>query len=171
MRWIRAVDKYFEESLAVVLFSVMIGLTFAQVLFRFVLDASLDWSEELSRYTFVWLVYLSAVMAVKHQRHIRVEFAEKMLPRQTSKWIGLLSDLLWLAFAIFMFKEGYVMADKIMTFGQTSPANQLSMGLVYMIVPLGFILMSIRIVQNIYKRLTQKDTETEEDIADYTSHI
>jgi TRAP-type C4-dicarboxylate transport system permease small subunit len=171
MQWIRKLDQNFEEVLAVILFTLMVVLTFSQVLSRFVFDVSLAWSEELSRYTFIWLVYISAAMAVKHRRHIRVEIAEKLLPRKVSKWVGFVSDLAWLAFTLYLVVAGADVASHILSMGQTSPAVQLSMGVVYLIIPIGFALMSLRIIQNIFKRLKEKQPDAEEDVRDYSTHV
>lgn len=159
---LRKIDRYFEESICIVLFSVMVLLTFAQVLSRFVFNFSLAWSEEVSRFMFVWLVYISAAMAAKHRRHIRVEIVDQLLPRKVSKWTGLLSDFLWIGFTLLVAYQGYNLTMKVMNHGQLSPATQLPMGYVYMIVPLGFLLISFRVAQGIVARFRGEDELTEE---------
>ena len=44
----------------------------SRVFFRFVLNASLTWSEELSRFAFIWLVCMGAVLGAKERIQIRV---------------------------------------------------------------------------------------------------
>jgi TRAP-type C4-dicarboxylate transport system permease small subunit len=163
MSLLKKIDRYFEESIVVVLFSTMVLLTFAQVLSRFVFNLSLGWSEEISRFIFVWLVYISAAMAAKHRRHIRVEIIDTLFPRAISKWFGVLSDLLWIAFTIFVAIKGYEMVAMVFEHGQLSPAVQLPMGFVYSIIPLGFGLIALRVLQGIIGRFRGDDELSEEE--------
>ncbi|KXG44369.1 TRAP transporter small permease [Tepidibacillus decaturensis] len=163
MSILKKIDRYFEESIIVVLFSAMVVLTFAQVTSRFVFHLSLGWSEEISRYLFVWLVYLSASMAAKHRRHIRVEIIDQLFPRKISRWFGLLSDILWIAFSLFVAFYGYKLVVLISGNGQLSPAVQLPMGLVYMIIPFGFLLIAFRVLQGIAARFRGDNELTDEE--------
>ena len=49
-------------------------LTVLQVVFRYVLDDPLSWSEELARWLFVWCVYLGCAVLIGMKRHMRMEF-------------------------------------------------------------------------------------------------
>ena len=55
MKWF---DEYAEISVCVVLMSTMTVLLAVQVFMRYVMGASLSWSEEIARYLFIWLIYL-----------------------------------------------------------------------------------------------------------------
>ncbi|WP_235287771.1 TRAP transporter small permease [Paenibacillus tarimensis] len=152
-----------EETVCVILFSIMVILTFVQVLSRFVLNLSLGWSEEISRFLFVWLVYMSAAMAAKHRRHIRVELIDQFLPRGLSKWVGLVSDVLWIAYAVVVAFLGFNIMQMIMGHGQLSPAAQLPMGWIYFIIPVGFGLIALRVAQGIYARFRGNDEISDEE--------
>lgn len=163
MSLLKKIDRYFEESIVVVLFISMVLLTFTQVLSRFVFNLSLGWSEEVSRFIFVWLVYISAAMAAKHRRHIRVEIIDTLFPRAISKWFGVLSDLLWIAFTVYVAFYGYEMVAMVTEHGQLSPAVQLPMGFVYSIIPLGFGLIALRVLQGIIGRFRGDDELSEDE--------
>ena len=58
-----------EESLAVFLFALMLIFGFFQIASRFgIIPIPLDWTEELSRYAFIALVYISASLGIAHKR-------------------------------------------------------------------------------------------------------
>jgi TRAP-type C4-dicarboxylate transport system permease small subunit len=152
---LKLLDKYFEEVSCVLIFMTMTALTFFQVLSRFVLNYSLSWSEELARYCFVWLVYLAASMAIKHRKHIRVQVAEIFLPVKAAAWLGLVSDGIWLFLTAVMTVQGQKVAAMILSHGQTSPAVGLTMGYVYAAIPIGFALMSFRLVQQLIIRIKE----------------
>ena len=52
---------------------------FLQMLFRFVFNLPLAWTEELSRYVFIILTYCGASTAVLDNAHVRVELIDNVL--------------------------------------------------------------------------------------------
>ena len=62
-----------EVVLCVVLVAIVV-VTFSQVLFRYVFRTSLDWSEELARFLFLWLAALSSAYAFKTKSHFALRF-------------------------------------------------------------------------------------------------
>lgn len=153
MKWLNWLNHHFEEILSVIFFTLMTIFIFLQIIFRELANFALDWTEELGRYTFIWLVYISASLAVKYNRHLRIEFIETILPDKISKWYALSAQFVWLLFSLLMVKEGFFVAKHILLSGQTSPSVGLTMGWVYMIIPAGFTLMSIRILQLMIQKL------------------
>ena len=73
--------KPLEYYLTAVLFTLLILVCFLQVLFRFVLSLPLAWTEELSRYLFILLVYVGASAAAGEGKHVRaVSYTHLTLP-------------------------------------------------------------------------------------------
>ncbi len=68
-----------EYSLCGLLVAIVI-ITFMQVLFRYVFQWSLAWTEELARYLFVWLASLGAAYAFKTRTHFVIMFAVDKIP-------------------------------------------------------------------------------------------
>lgn len=142
-------DQNLERILCLILFGTMVILTTLQVVFRFGLNFSLDWTEELARYCFIGSIYAGAALGVKDDQHIRVEIMDVILPAKPARNVKLIADVIWLGFSIFITVQGFQMCSTFLANGQTSPTLALPMGLVYGVVPVGFFLMSIRIVQKI----------------------
>lgn len=61
-----------EEYLLIISLVCNVLLVFLQVIMRTVFKNSLTWSEELSRYIFIWQIWLGASTALKYNEHIRV---------------------------------------------------------------------------------------------------
>ena len=59
MKIIRWLDDNLEEALLIALLVTMTLLMGLQVFSRYILNASLSWSEELTRYLFIWSGFLS----------------------------------------------------------------------------------------------------------------
>ncbi|QDC08631.1 TRAP transporter small permease [Oceanicola sp. D3] len=64
---------YFFKALEVVLVFLLAGMTimvFANVVLRYGFGSGIDISEELSRFFFVWLIFLGAIVAMRHNMHM-----------------------------------------------------------------------------------------------------
>ncbi|GGD15649.1 C4-dicarboxylate ABC transporter [Pontibacillus chungwhensis BH030062] len=151
MRLLKLIDQRLEEALLVVFSSVMVSVIFLQVVMRLA-GNSLSWSEELGRYCFIWLVYIGISYGVKKQRHLKVDVMLLVLKDKGKLILSILSNLLFLVFAIIVMKYGSAIAMKLLSFGQQSPALHIPMGLVYLSAPIGMGLAAIRLLQNIYKQ-------------------
>ena len=150
MSWWKKLDDNFEEYLVMFLMLVMIITAFAQVIFRFVIQMSLDWSEELARYAFLWCMFISAGMAVKHRSHIKVEFIMEMLPKKVRFGLEIISDLIWMAFCLLLVKDGIGLLEFVKT--QVSPSMEVPFKYIYTSLPVGAALMFLRLVQQMVRR-------------------
>ncbi len=162
MNLLKRIDDKFEEYLAAILLSFMTIFIFFQVLSRFVFDAPLAWSEEAARFIFVWTIYISAALAVKKREHISVEVGIMFLKGKAKKAAHIFADLIFLVFTIFLLKDGVYLVSHLSGSQQTSPALGISMTLVYMIVPFGYGLMMLRLIQRIIadvKHINDPDEE------------
>ncbi|MDC3412191.1 TRAP transporter small permease [Aquibacillus sp. 3ASR75-11] len=162
MKIIKWLDQHLEEALLVLFSTIMVTVIFLQVVMR-TLDNSLSWSEELARYSFIWLVYIGISYGVKKQRHIKVDVALLLLKEKGRILLTIVANLLFIGFSIFVIYYGYSIATQLLSFGQKSPALQIPMGLVYMATPIGMGLTVIRLVQNLIL-LIKSFFEGEEDI-------
>ena len=73
---------HFEEYVSVALFVVIICVTFANVVTRYLIKYSMAFSEELALYLFVWMVMLGTAIAFKKASHVSVSiFYNKFSPR------------------------------------------------------------------------------------------
>lgn len=128
--------------------SITIILLSLQVFNRYVLGISLSWTEELSRFTYVWCVYLGVSMAVRSGEHVRiVAHLKALFPYKIYSKIILFADLVWLLFSIVMLVVSIKFLYSMSNYKFLSPALGISMFWVYLIIPLAFIMMIIRLVQ------------------------
>ena len=147
----REVYENFEKYFCAFLTALMVFCLAAQVFFRFVLNASLTWSEELSRFAFIWVVYMGAILGAKERIHIRVTAIQLLMPEQFRRFMLMLADAIWVTFNFFFAYQGIVQVRHLLRFTYTSPALQWNMAYIYCIVPAGFMVMSYRIVEGYWK--------------------
>jgi TRAP-type C4-dicarboxylate transport system permease small subunit len=133
-----------------------LGLTVllaVQVFTRFVLRTGVSWSEELSRYMFVWSIYFGCILAAKEDKHIRVTAQLMFLSERKKAWLISISDIIWVIFngLVAFFGLTYILSMfEYPFYSQTMGFNLVWM---YAIVPLSYALMGIYVVILIYKRI------------------
>lgn len=143
---LRIIDN-FESYICRALLVTFVTLLFAQILSREILGYSITWSEELSVYLFVWFVFLGSSYAAKLSAHNRVTFHYRWLPAKLSTFLEILSDLSWIAFnGYFIYLSSDFVFNKMNLFWKSQTLG-VPMKYIYLILPLAFTLMTIRIIQ------------------------
>jgi len=136
------------EYFVFLLFATMTVLTFAQVFTRFLLNISLSWSEEVSRFVLVWLIFAASILTYGEKIHIVVDVLTSRLTGTTSIVLQLISRLCVLLFCVFI----CLGALEFMPFTamQRSPANGIVMAYVYLAIPFSMVFMGIITLKQIY---------------------
>lgn len=140
---LRRAATILEKSLEWVIIS-MTGITaiiiFLQVLFRYVLNLSLAWTDESSRYLFVWFSYLGASLALREGKHISVTYFVGRLPLRLQYWVALARIMIIMTYLVFVVVYGAILIS--ITKDSTSAALQISMMVPQLSIPLaGFLLL------------------------------
>lgn len=112
---------------------------FAQVIFRFVLEQPLAWSEELSRYLMIWITFLGASLAIEKKAHPMIEVFVGYLPERIRLGVQVIAMLVSSVFYSLLIYFGGQFA--ISSFTQLTPAMRLPIGYVYLIIPISGVLL------------------------------
>lgn len=148
MKVIKWLDEYAEESIMIVLLLGMTVVMGMQIISRYVFQASLTWSEEITRYMFIWSAFLSVSYCTKRRISIKIDQIVTMLPLKVSAVFKIIEKIIMLSFFVYMtyFAYDFFMAGVIS--GQVSPACGIPMYLIQVSPFLGFALTIVRIVQS-----------------------
>ena len=130
MSFFKQLYDNFEEGACALFVAVMVLCLFLQVAMRIAVGSSLAWTEELSRYSFLWAVYVGAALAVKRGGHVRITAQFMFLP--TSLYVA------WIGLACI--EEG-------LYYPEVSPTLGVVKAWVECIIPFSFVLVSWRIVE------------------------
>ena len=141
----------FEGYCCAVMLAVMSVVVFLQVIFRFVIKASLPWSEELSRYLLVYITYFGCAYGIKTGAHLGVEAFVLILPKTVQKAINVLVQIGGLVVCVLILKFGADIVFSQMQSGQLSPAMRLPMWTIYSAIPIGMAFCVIRYAVEIVK--------------------
>jgi len=149
------------QVVAVALLASYFVLVLLQVFFRYVLNESLFWAEELVRGAMLWGVMLGAALVGAARGHIRVEVLELMLPPRGRRVVIWLANALTLAFSLILLWAGLQFVDR--TWMQQSPVLDVPKWTVYLAIPVGAALESVLML------LTwNRDNRVAEELADRT---
>lgn len=138
-----------EEILASFLLLLLVTLMFLQVLARYLIGHSITWSEELLRFTFLAMVYIASAMGAKYGKHFRVTALVMILPNAVQKIFNYLQYIIWIGFNLFVIYYGFKFVFDMTSRPQISPALDLDMRYVYVIMPIAFIFQTIRLLQRL----------------------
>lgn len=116
-------------ALLVLLFVMMTLTCAAQVVWRYVFGDPLIWSEELARYLFIWISYLSAWVAWKHRAHIALDAVNYLNVPALTALVGRLVEALVLGFCLYTLWASFTIVA--ITHGQPSAVLEIPMSLVY----------------------------------------
>lgn len=141
--------------LMAVCLSCMAILVFLNVVLRYAFDSGITWSEEMSRFLFVWLTFLGAIGALKDNSHLGVDMFVKKLPLVGKKVAFVLSNLIVL-YVLWLVLDGSWKSTMIST-KALSPAVGLPLSYIYGIGIVVSIGMAIIVLFNIYQVLFHKD--------------
>lgn len=152
-RFFKHIYENFEEYFSASLIAIMIVCLGLQVLLRYVFGTSLSWSEELSRFCFIWTIYVGIALAAKRMQHVRVTAVYLLMPKQMQLVMWMLVDAIWVAFNLIFAWQGILMVINSFEFVERTPTLEWVAAYIYMIIPFGFILMSWRIIEIYIKHL------------------
>jgi TRAP-type C4-dicarboxylate transport system permease small subunit len=133
------------EILSVFFYAVIVIFSITQVVFRYVIGFSIPWTEEVCRYAFIWLVFVAMVIAIRRGEHATIQLVVERFkgkPRMVLFFITLLLTLIFLTVCGFY---GIKMIDLARI--QSSAALGISLGFVYLSLPVGCLLAIIEILQ------------------------
>ena len=143
----RAFDENLEEFLMVALLIAMTVIMGIQVFCRYVLGMSLSWSEELTRYLFIWCGFLSVSYCSKKCLSIKIEQFVAIFPRRGKAIFKVVNHTFELIFFIYMIPFAYSYMMSSVHSGQLSPACGIPMYYVQAAPLVSFVLVTFRVLQ------------------------
>jgi TRAP-type C4-dicarboxylate transport system permease small subunit len=91
----------------VILMALLMGLTFMQVIARYVMRSPFTSTDQLARIVLVWLTFMGAAVAIREGKNIRIDTIEKLLPRQVRSFLEIFFDLVLSFLLIVLTYKGY----------------------------------------------------------------
>lgn len=174
----RAIDGFFRllEFLVVVCMVAMVVMVFGNVVLRYGFNSGISVSDEMSRYCFIWLTYIGAMVAMRDGAHLGVDTLIKHLPLMGKKGCFFLSQSLMLFCNVLFFMGTYEMHELQVT--NISPVVGISMIWVYGIGYVVSVVMALFNIDKLWRlfrgRVPDQELiqimESEEQVLDAAAH-
>ena len=127
----RAIDMFYRglAVVLVVLLLCMVGMVFGNVVLRYGFNSGILISEEISRFAFVWLTFVGAVLTFREHSHLGIETLVQRPPRRGRLLCMGLSNLIILVCSAVFFAGAAMQFDINAT--MFAPVSGMSLAWVY----------------------------------------
>ena len=158
---LKVVEGYFTLLKFLIAFclAVMVVLVFGNVVLRYVFNTGITLSEEISRWLFVYLTFLGAIVAMRDHSHLGVDTLVKRLP-PLGKKICLITSQLLMLWATWLLLTGS-WAQTTINLDVTAPASGLSMGIFYGVGLIFAVSAGLILLNDLYRVATGKVSDEE----------
>ena len=137
----------------------MVILVFGNVVLRYGFNYGIIFSEEVSRFLFVWMVFLGSVLMLRDNGHLGVHTLTKKLPLAGKKVCKFLSDVITLACCVVMTYGGWKIVK--INMNNIAPVSEIPLGVVYIALLVCSVGMGALLVRSLYRLLTGQMDEQE----------
>lgn len=137
------------KAAILILFVVIIFAVAYQVISRYVFQAPPSWTEEVARFSLVWLVMLGSSVCIRKSRHFNVDYVTQLMSQKTIYILTIALHVL----IVFFLSVGLYYGTMVMarSFYIISPALQIPMAYVQFVFPIGFGAMLMEAVIIIFE--------------------
>jgi TRAP-type C4-dicarboxylate transport system permease small subunit len=145
-----------SEWLAFGLTLVLVVILTMQVLFRYVLQVPLSWSEEAARFALVWLAMAAGVVAAYRGEHFVFRWVTNFLPDKAQFWLRRVVELIVIASLVLILLKSWDYLAIVA--GRTATSTGLNMRVPYFAVTYGTAAMALIYAFDLLDALLSKVT-------------
>ncbi len=152
----KAVSDVLHKVLNVLLalsLTLMCVLVFGNVVLRYLFNSGITWSEEFSRFLFVWMIFLGAIGALRDNEHLGVDMLVKRFPAAWKKIVYVLSNLMTLYILWLVFDGSRKMT--VLNMKSYAPATGMPLSCLHVVGMIMSVGMALIVIFNLYRALFQ----------------
>lgn len=142
--FLRLLGERFEEIVGGTAFVAMTVMVFVNVVCRYVFNRPIAGSDELATLAFTWATFLGASLGIKRQIHLGIEFVTRLFPLRLQALCGVIVSALIAVFAMLLLVYSWQIMRSAHL--KLTPVLQWPYTIVYLAVPVGALLMLLRLV-------------------------
>lgn len=157
----RLIDGYCRalDSLIALALAIMVVLVFGNVVLRYGFNSGITVSEEVSRWLFLWMTFLGAVVALKEHAHLGSDMLVSRLPR-IGKRICLIAGQLLMLYITWLVFKGSLDQTRI-NWDATAPVTGLPLAIVYASGVVFAVSAAVLLVRETWRALSGRATDAE----------
>src|SRR5690606_1019109 len=147
--WLERLEHYLLASI----FLVMVVIYTGAILVREIsveLAQRIEWVDEATRYLMVWMVFLALGLALARGRQIAMSAYFDRFSAGMKRIVGAIIDFAGLVFSLYVVWFGTDITLMVLKSGQTSPTLGISNAILYLALPVGFLLLALRYALSLF---------------------
>lgn len=154
MKFRQKIDKILGTTLAIIMGIMVINVLW-QVFTRFIMGTPSPFTDELARYLMIWVGVLGAAYVSGKRMHVAIDLLPSKLKKSKQKKLKIIINCIIITFCLFaLVGGGFRLVFVTFSLNQYSPALQLPLALVYLVIPIsGMLIIYYKISDIIYKQL------------------
>lgn len=146
-RILKFLDSHLEEYLIAILMILLTLTMFLQIVMRYLFRHSLSWPEELCRYFFVYITFLTLGYCVRRGSMLRLDVIREVLPGKAWHVLQAIVNACTLIFFICMLYYSFELLATVQKTNRESAALGIPYTYIYLSAVLGFALAALRNIQ------------------------
>lgn len=132
-------------------------LMFINVIMRYLFRSGLPWSEEVVRYTIIWITFIGIAMCARKGKHVAIDLFLSLINKKMGLILLIIINITSIFFCILMTRYSIKLVWQVSSSSQVSPALGIPFYIIYLCMPLGFGLSVLRFTQNTLRLLKEKN--------------
>ena len=151
-KFLDVIEKIQKAILAVSV-PVMVFIMMYQVILRYVFSNSNSWSEEVTRYLFIFNVMMAAAIAVRRNSHLQIDILINCFSPKLKRIFTIGATLAGIVFLALLFQYSLQLCAQAAA--NISPGVGISMSIPYAAMPIGIVLMILTSVEVVLKNVEE----------------
>jgi len=139
--------------------ALMVVLVFGNVVLRYGFNSGISISEEASRYLFVWLTFIGAIVAMKEHGHLGVDTLVARLPAGGKRFCAVLADVLMLGCCLLLLVGSW--RQTVINMENHAPVSGVPVGVMHAAAVVASVGLLIVIGLHLFRVLTGRASESE----------
>ena len=148
-----------DIAVAAVILAVLIVLTFAGVIWRYIFNAPFTWLEEVQTSCMVWIVFAGAGAAFRMGNHVAIEMIVDLMPEKMQKAMNWIISVIVVIVIGFLFKQSLGFIQVFLRSGRSTSMLKIPYAWVYGISIVAYIDMIISYFYSVFKGVKSEAKE------------
>ena len=142
---------------SVIVMLALLVLTFVGVLRRYIFRSPIAWMEEMQAMLFLSTIFLAAGAAFRTGGHVAIEIVVEALPKKVGRFIEMLDVPIQLVILAYLTMQSWTYFMEFVESGRVSIFLQIPYSIVYVILPVGCVLMIVSVLYAAYQKFLNKN--------------
>jgi len=158
MKTLKNILDKITSTASIVVFIVMVLMVTYQVVARYFFSKPSSITETLTRYSFVWLIIISATYIFGQREHIYISVIKDKLPAGARKAVNILIECVTILFALLVMVYGGFIISR-MNLLQIDSMLNIPTGIIYSIIPICGVIIVFYSIYNITLEINGNERE------------